>query len=245
MDPVCFTLFGRPIYWYGIMAAAAFLAGVTHLNLLARKEGRPPGFGSELGFWLMLAGIAGARAAYVLANLQSYAAHPVSIVRVDEGGLIFYGGFVGAAFALWAIARVQKEPFLRLTDFTVTALPLSHAVGRVGCFLNGCCYGSPWEGPWRVFAEGAWRHPTQLYEALFNLALYGALLAYYPRRRVNGRVAAAYTMAYSAGRFALEFLRGDARLRWMGLSVAQEVSIALFILGTGVWMALGRKTKQG
>ncbi len=243
MNPVCFTLFGRPIYWYGILAAAAFIAGVTHLNLLAKKEGRPAGFGSEIGFWLMLAGIAGARVAYVLANLRLYTTHPLDVVRVDQGGLVFYGGLIGAALALLVIARVRREPFLKLTDFTLTALPLSHAIGRVGCFLNGCCYGRPWDGPWSVYVEGARRHPTQLYETAVNLALYGILLALYRRRRVDGRISALYAMAYAAGRFLLEFVRGDERLKWLGLNVAQITSAGLFLLGFAVWMGLRRKRK--
>ena len=105
MDPVCFYLRSRPIYWYGVLVAAGFMAAVANWNVLGKKNGRPAGFGSELGFWIMLSGILGARVAYVIANLSIYLADPIEIVRLDKGGLIFYGGFIGAAVCLVFLAR--------------------------------------------------------------------------------------------------------------------------------------------
>lgn len=245
MDPVCFTLGGRPIYWYGIFTAFAFLAAVTHWNRLARKQGRPPGFGSELAFWIMLAGLVGARAAYVLSELDEFRGDWLRVVRVDQGGLIFFGGFIGALAAVWVLVRRLHEPFWSLADFTVSALPLGHALGRIGCFLNGCCYGSPTELPWACWAHDALRHPTQLYEALANLLIYAALLALTLRRRAppprHGRVAALYLMLYPAFRFGVEFLRGDPRMRWAGLSVAQWLSLAMLLLGAALWRGLPQR----
>ena len=231
MDPVAFTVLGRPIYWYGVMVAAAFLAAVANWSRLARREGRPDGYGSELGFWMMLSGLLGARVAYVLANLGDFLPNPVEMLRIDKGGLIFYGGFIGAALALIVLARLQREPLLRLSDFTVTGLPLGHAIGRVGCFLNGCCYGSESHLPWCINLDGVCRHPTQLYESAFNLLLYGLLLFVFARRRKDGQILALYLLVYPAGRFLLELLRGDPRLHWHGFDVAQELSLALFAAG--------------
>ena len=244
MDPVCFHIGSRPIYWYGVLVALGFLAAVAHWNVLGKKDGRPAGFGSELGFWIMLSGILGARVAYILANLGVYIENPVEIIRLDKGGLVFYGGFIGAAVCLVFLARGRKEPLLKLADFTVTGLPVGHAIGRVGCFINGCCYGSVTTAPWGVCTADAVRHPTQLYEAAFNLCVYGLLLWFFPKRKQYGQVLALYLLAYPVGRFLLEFLRGDERLRWLGLDVAQVVSLTLFAIGAILWRALREKKRE-
>ncbi len=241
MDPVCFHIGSRPVYWYGVLVASGFLAAVINWNRLGRREKRPEGFGSELGFWIMLSGILGARVAYVLANLDVYLAEPLEIVRLDKGGLIFYGGFLGAVLAVVLLARSRKEPVLGLADFTVTGLPLGHAIGRVGCFINGCCYGSPSSLPWAVCLNDVPRHPVQLYEAAFNLFVYGLLLHTYRQGRAKGSTLAAYLLTYPVGRFLFEFIRGDDRLRCLGLDAAQELSIVLFLLGAALWFALRRK----
>ena len=238
MHSVCFFIFGRPVYWYGIMIAAAFLACITHLSVLGRREGRSYGFVSDLGFWIMVAGVIGARSAYVLANLSYFANEPSQIMRVDQGGLVYYGGFIGAALASIIYARLKRVPLLPFADFVITALPLGQAIGRIGCFLNGCCYGAPGAWPWCVSVAGAERHPVPLYETFFCLALYGILVWYYRRRPRSGRVFALYLILYPLGRFLLEFWRGDERLQWLGMNVAQELSLVLLASGVLIWFLL-------
>ncbi len=252
MDPVCFTLAGRPIYWYGVFLALGFGAGFLHLARLGRREGRQAGFASDLLFWLILGGIAGARLAYVLGNWREYAAAPGLILRVDKGGLVFYGGFFGAALAAWLFARARREPALRLFDYTLTALPLGHAFGRIGCFINGCCQGGLHTGWWSCtyprhsavwwsqFQDGlipesagaalpVW--PVQLFEAAANLLIYLVLFAAYRRHPAPGVIVILYFLLYPIARFSLEFLRGDRadRLGFHGLSSAQWVSLGLFL----------------
>ena len=236
MDPVCFTIGSRPIYWYGVFTALAFLAGVIHWNWLARVQARPAGYGSELAFWIMLAGIIGARVAYVFSELDEFRGRWLTVVRIDQGGLIFYGGFLGAIAAVWILARRHRESFWSLADFTISALPLGHALGRIGCFMNGCCYGRPSDLPWACPSHSALRHPTQLYEAAVNLLLYAALIVFLRRRAASlpGRLTGLYLLTYPAIRFAVEFLRGDPRMRWAGLSVAQWLSLAMLLLGAAL-----------
>lgn len=243
MDPVCCHIGGRPIFWYGIMVAVGFLACVAHLAARAVRDGRPASFGSDAAFWIMLFGIVGARVAYVIANLGYYAANPAELLRVDQGGLIYYGGFAGAFLAGVIYARIKGVGILELADFIVSALPLGHAFGRVGCFVNACCYGSVTAAPWGVFQHGALRHPVQIYEALFNLALYVSLFIVHRRSRRSGAVLSVYCMAYGAARFAFEFLRGDERLAWHGLTVAQLVSLALMAAGAAVWLRPARASR--
>lgn len=240
MHPVFIEIFGRPIYWYGVLTALGFLAAVFHWSWLARRTGRPPELGSELGIWVMLCGIIGARLAYVLSDFAYYAAVPLEIIRIDRGGQIYYGGFIGAVLGVIVLARIRKQPLWAFGDFVVTGLPLGHAIGRFGCFLNGCCYGSITDLPWRVFSHDVYRHPTQLYEMAFNLVLYGTLLAFFFRKKRDGTVFALYLVAYSVGRFLMEFLRGDEREHMLGLSVAQVISVVLFIVGCALFALLPR-----
>ncbi len=244
MDSVCFHLFGRPVYWYGLFVAAAFLAGILHLTLLARRERRPAAFVSDLGFWIMVAGILGARLAYVLANPGLYRENAWLILRIDQGGLIFYGGLVGAALAVCAFAHRRRLPLAELADFVITALPLGQAIGRIGCFVNPCCYGKPGGWPWCVTMADAVRHPTQLYESAACLAIYGLLLLAYRRpKRRPGSIMALYLVLYPAARFILEFWRGDERLRWGCLTAAQAVSLAL--AAAGLLMLWGLRSRRG
>lgn len=241
MDPVCFYIGERPIYWYGVMVAVGFLLGVAQWSILARRAGRPEGFGSETGFWIMVSGILGARLAYVAANLGYFLERPLEIVRIDRGGLIFYGGFLGATIGIILFARLRRQPLLWMGDYAVTALPLGHAIGRVGCFLNGCCYGKATTLPWGVFMADACRHPTQLYESVFNLVLYGVMLRTYLRKKRDGVVLALYLLVYPPGRFLVEFLRGDERQHLGPLSAAQWLSVVLCLAGVALLLAVRRR----
>lgn len=232
IDPVAFTIFGRPIYWYGICVALGFLAALAFWNSAVRRIGLPTGLGSDLAMVTMIAGILGARAMYVAANWNYFSENLAAIPRIDQGGLIFYGGFLAASAAVAVMARVRAIPLWKLGDFTVSALPLGHAIGRMGCLLNGCCYGKPTDLPWAVFTAGEWRHPVQGYEAAFNLALFFVCRRMLLRQAPPGSVTAAYLTAYGLWRFAIEFLRGDPRMEaWAGLNAAQALSLVLVVLG--------------
>jgi phosphatidylglycerol:prolipoprotein diacylglycerol transferase len=245
MDPVAFTILGKPIYWYGVLVALAFVAGTVHWSLLGRREGRPANFASDLALVIMIAGVLGGRIAYVLANAPHYLQHPAELIRIDKGGLVFYGGFIGASVAALVMARMRREPALSLLDFAVTAVPIGHAFGRVGCFVNGCCYGTPWNGPWAVMFDGAFRHPVQLYEAVFNVALYIALLVFYPRRKRDGSTLALYLLSYGTWRFVAEFFRGDARINAGALHVSQWTSIVIIAAGVALALLARPRGKTG
>jgi len=136
------------------------------------------------------------------------------------------------------LARKRKEPLLAFADLTITALPLGHAVGRVGCFLNGCCFGKVSTLPWAVHLHGADRQPVQLYEALLNFCLYLILLKIYFSKTRDGVVLAGYLMSYSVIRFVLEFFRGDERAGLLFFSYAQWFSILFFVIGVFLVMRL-------
>ncbi len=236
MNPVCFHIGSHPIYWYGVLMALAFLAGISHWQWLGRRTGRDVSLAGDLAFWLMIGGIIGARIAYVLSNFDYFRAAPQEIMRIDQGGLIYYGGFIGGAIMFFIVARWRQINPLDLADFTITALPLGHAFGRIGCFLNGCCGGALASHPSGLTC-GLSHYPVQLYEAFFNLSLYAFLTWFYLNRRKDrkGPVLALYLVIYPIIRFLLEFIRGDDRMRLGTLDVAQGISLILITAGLILW----------
>jgi phosphatidylglycerol:prolipoprotein diacylglycerol transferase len=261
MHPVMFRIGSFAVHWYGVAMALGFAAGLANWLALGRGRGRDYNFCMDLLFWIMASGLAGARLAFVLSDPRPFLAKPLSVFYIHQGGLIYYGGFAAAVAAVLAFAGSRRQKRLALLDFTVTSVPLAHAFGRVGCFVNGCCFGATYSGalsvsyprdtaPWwfhlcrgmigREDRHSLPVHPVQLYEAAFNLALYAALLAFYSRRPRDGRVSALYLLLYPAGRYLLEFLRGDERMRWAGLTAAQGVCVALFACGAALWLLAGR-----
>ncbi|NLG35153.1 MAG: prolipoprotein diacylglyceryl transferase [Lentisphaerae bacterium] len=259
MHPVLFEIFGKEIYSYGVMSALGFLAAILTWLWMGRREFRPEGFAADLGFWLMASGIIGSRAAYVIANWPYYRDAPLEIIRIDQGGLIFYGGLILASAALIVFARRHRLPLWHAADFAIPGLAIGHALGRIGCFLNGCCYGRPVgdhacgavcgityppvSEPGRLFA-GIPLYPVQLIESACLLVIWGILLAVYPRRRKDGAVFALYLLLYPPCRFLLEYLRGDERMGALQLDVAQIVSIALFLAGLLLFALLPRQRHE-
>lgn len=238
MHPVFVEIGWLTIRWYGVMMALGFMAALMNWAYLGRKEGKDAAFCSDLLFWVMVSGIIGARIAYITANIQYFVQDPLEMLAVWRGGLIYYGGFLGAGIAIWLFARARHQSTAAMFDFTITSVPLSHSLGRIGCFLNGCCFGKPAPGwPGGVY-------PVQLMESAFNFALYLGLLAAYRNRRRDGRVLAIYLIIYPVGRFLLEFLRGDERVSVMGVSVAQMMSIVLFAAGVAIFVSSRTKTSR-
>ncbi len=252
MNPIFLHLGPVTIHWYGVFMALAFLTGFANWIVLGRRAGRDAQFCSDLLFWVMIAGLVGGRIAYIASEFRDYAADPRQIFAIWKGGLIFYGGFIGAILAVYIFARRHHIAFLALLDFAMTSLPLAHALGRIGCFMTGCCFGAPrqnWPGiafpafspPWDRHIElglitrqascSLPVHPVQLYETLWNLALYPILLLVFRRRKADGVTTGTYLLLYPLGRFLLEGLRGTERIYVGPISTAQLVSLAMMALG--------------
>ena len=254
---------------YGFLMAAGFAAGLLHWILLGKKRGYDRGLCTELMIWVMVSGIAGARLAYVVENIGQFLRSPALIFRLDQGGLVFYGGLAGSALAVLLFSRKYKRALVPLVDFTLTAVPLSHVFGRIGCFLNSCCFGAicgsarcgvvfpRFSLPWHYHVREGWLdaqaagslpvYPVQLYEAGFNLIVYLTLLWIYRRQPRAGFTTAMYMVLYAVGRFVLECWRGDhaARAGMGGLSVGQIVSLPLLIVGVVLLVILFRLPRGG
>jgi phosphatidylglycerol:prolipoprotein diacylglycerol transferase len=234
-DPVAFTCGPLAVRWYGLCGAAGFLAAAAHWAWRARRDGRPAAFGIDYALVVTVAGVLGGRLTYALAHAGDFLHRPADLFRFDRGGMVFLGGFLLAVAAVSLWGRRRGVGPLALLDFGVTALPLGHALGRLGCQLNGCCHGGPAAAPWGLPSPSGSCVPVALYEAGFNLLLYGFLNRVYGRHR-PGAVFGLYLLGYGAWRFGIEFLRGDVRQSWGPLHVAQWLALALAIAGGALWL---------
>ena len=159
--------------------------------------------------------------------------------------MVFYGGLIGATLLVVLFAIRRRISILEMGDFAIGGVPIGHALGRIGCLINGCCYGSETECGISIAVDGVHRHPTPLYESIGNFLIYGLLLAYTLRQPKRGRVLALYLMIYPVLRFGLEFLRGDERITFWGLHLAQWVSLAFIVFGMGLWWFAGKGRSSG
>ena len=240
---------------YGACMAVGFL---LCWHLVERLSGRKDL--SNLLLSLMVSGVVGSRLAYVIEHWQAeFAANPAQILRVDQGGLMFYGGLVLAIVVFFGWCLFRKENVLRMADLLCTVIPLGHAFGRIGCFFYGCCYGKDSDAWCAVtFPAGSpswFEHgrrlvpvlPTQLFEAGALLCLFAVLM--FVRRRAKaerpGLVMGTYLAGYAVIRFAIECLRGDPRAAVGPFSISQTISLALLLVGAAVIVFSLLKGKRG
>ncbi|MFH1784432.1 MAG: prolipoprotein diacylglyceryl transferase [bacterium] len=250
MYPILFEMGPIVIRSYGALVALGFLAGIVLAVKRAKKKGINEDVVLDLSLYALIAGILGARIFEVLVNIQDYMQDPVSVFKIWEGGLTYYGGFLGAGLVIILYLRAKKLEFWKIADLMAPSLALGHAIGRLGCFTAGCCYGSVTDLPWGVtFSHplslaplGLTLHPTQLYSSLGNLVIFGVLLLIDRKKKFSGQVFWTYGIMYSVFRFFVEFLRADPRgfVPFGILSISQVVSGVLFIASIIMLLKLRR-----
>lgn len=228
----------------------AFLAGLWTASLRGLSSGFPAEKILDLGPWLIVGAIIGARTLYVVSYWhEQFAGQPITeIFMVWRGGLVFYGGFIGASLATILYARLKALPLWKLADVLTPSIALGSVFGRVGCLLNGCCYGRECNLPWAIHFPAGHQtyphgvHPTEVYDSLLNLVLYLGLAWLYRRKKFDGEVFAAYLIGYALFRSSVEMFRGDYPQHYLGgwATPAQLVSIAIFLTGITLWWALSR-----
>ncbi|HXO44114.1 MAG TPA: prolipoprotein diacylglyceryl transferase [Candidatus Cybelea sp.] len=253
MHPVLFQIGSVTIYTYGVLAAAGFLAGLWYAYHRAPIVGLDPNQVWNLGIWGILVALAVSKIWLILSVWDYYSANPrqiFSIATFQSAG-VFYGGLVGGL--LWVIlyTHSQKMSLLAVLDLMAAPVALGHAIGRLGCFAAGCCYGKPTSVGWGVtFTNPVTEkisgtpldvslHPTQLYESAAEFLNFAILVLLGAKRRTTGRIIGAYFILYGIERGTIEFFRGDpgrTLLFHNRLSLMQIVSAALIITGAGLWL---------
>jgi phosphatidylglycerol:prolipoprotein diacylglycerol transferase len=241
-----------PIRMYGLMIGIGFLVAVWLASRRAKKEGIDPERILDMGVYLLLAAIVGSRTFYVLVNLQEFQRNWLDVFAIWKGGLVFYGGLIGAVAAgIWYM-RKHDLPVWKTADILAPYIALGHMFGRFGCFFAGCCYGAPCHTSVGItFTDthslaplGVSLYPTQLFEAGGEFANFLMLLVVYRFRKFDGQVFWLYPVLYSILRFIVEIFRGDtARGVYFGgaVSTSQLVSIGMFALSLFMLWRLHRK----
>ena len=249
MHPILFQLGGFTLRSYGFMAMMGFLTAWLLMYLNRRHARLSEDQASNLLLIAMITGVLGARIFYVALEWELYEDNWWRIIRIDQGGLVFYGGFLLAMASVIGYCRWRKLDVVRVLDVFAPAMSAAHVWGRIGCFLNGCCYGTvtscalgvSYPAASRIPPDnpGARVHPIQLYEAAENL-LAVALYFYLVRKGRRGMAMSAYLLVYGVCRFVNEFFRGDNPF-WLGLTPAQWIGLGLIPAGAGLLIYFGRR----
>lgn len=232
MHPELFTIGNLTVYSYGLMIALGVLISALALYREAPGEKMNPDHVLEAVLASTFFGLIGARLLYVMLNWDYFSANPGEILFAQFAGLSFYGGLFLGVFVLFIWTRWRRLPFFKLGDLMAPYLALGYAFGRLGCFLNGCCYGRLSDLPWAMPAgmiDDALRQPVQLYAALGSFFLFAILRYLRPRRPFDGFVLLSLFPLYGLLRFSTEFFRQETAV-WLGLSTAQIFSLALILV---------------
>jgi phosphatidylglycerol---prolipoprotein diacylglyceryl transferase len=257
-----FELLGRTLgpftlHTYGVLLAIAFLVGLWVVSRQAKRAGLDAGRITDMAVWVLIAGLVGAKILLVLVDWRYYGRNPRELLSIFQSGGVFYGGLIAGVAVAWWYVRRYRLPGWRTADVLAPGVIIGQAIGRLGCFSAGCCWGKPTSVPWAVTFRDVYAaravgtpldtplHPTQLYESAACFLIFFFLLWLAPRKRFHGQVVLAYVASYSIVRFAIEFVRGDPdRGTWFHglLSTSQLIALLLVL---GVVLVLPRLRRSG
>jgi len=254
MHPILFEIGGFPVYTYGVLLAAAYLLGLQFALVRAKRLGLDPNRVMDLGIWIIVSALLGAKLLLLIIEWDTYGRSAAQLWSLVRSAGVFYGGLIAAVIvALWYLWR-HRMPMWTVTDAFAPGIALGHVVGRLGCFLAGCCFGRQTTVPWAVtfHSEYAARnvgtpinvplHPTQLYEAGAELLILGMLLLLERRGRpFPGRTFWGYMLLYGISRFIIEFYRGDPRGTIGAFSTSQMISLLIVPVSIAMLIYLSRR----
>ncbi len=240
------------LHSYGLMLALAFIIGIRLVQNGAARLGISREQVADLGLLILAAAVVGSRAFYVATHWPDYAHRPLSALAVWDGGLTFYGGVLAALPTSYLYVRSKKLPYRKLADLAAPAFALGLGLGRIGCFLSGCCFGKPSHLPWAVrfpphsFAGYVFDcplHPTQLYESLFGFACFGLLLLLSKRKHFDGFLMCLFIGLYGAWRMLIDIWRYyETTQVWAwGLTNNQWISILMVLSAAATGAVLSRR----
>jgi phosphatidylglycerol:prolipoprotein diacylglycerol transferase len=251
-----------PVFGYGLMLFFAFIGSMNLAARRARLEKIDPEIIYDMAFYVFIGGLIGARAFYVIQYWGVKVHGFWDIFKIWEGGIVLYGSILGGTIAFFLYRTLRYFPLLPVLDIIAPALALGIAIGRIGCFLNGCCYGDSCNLPWAVeFPKHSppWDsevgrglippsagsslplHPTQLYSTIDGLILMTLLLAYFPIRKRDGQVMGLLMLTYPVSRFLVEHLRSDEGIYRAGMTISQVISLGIFAFGVIYWIYLSTR----
>jgi len=252
MHPVLLQIGKFTIYSYGLLVVLGFVAGIGWAALNAGGRGIEPGKVLDLSFYLVIAAIIGARFFYVLVEFKRYLKDPVDIFRIWEGGFVFYGGLISAGIVGTGYILYHHLPHWQVMDLFAPGIALGQAIGRLGCFCAGCCYGKECHCSFGVVFRdsrslavlNAPLYPTQLISSLNLFVIFFVLVWVDRKKRFDGQVFWIYVLLYAIMRFAIEFLRGDPRGYIIPGFLSTSQGISLILIPVSLYF-LARLKRQG
>ena len=240
MHPTLFKFGAFSFYSFGLMVALGFFCIILLSLFYAKKEGIKTEFILDLAVYATIGSFVGARLFYVVGQWNIYRDNLFEIFMLQNGGLVFLGGLIFGLAVIMLYAKVKQIPMLKLLDAVSPGVVLGYAIGRIGCFLNGCCFGIPTHLPWgitfpsgslaRYFLPDVPIHPTQLYSSFSMLLAFMLLLLIYRKKRFDGQIFFWALIFYSVYRFTVEFFRFSPIHTW-GLTPSQLIVIVTFFMG--------------
>lgn len=240
--PVIFSIKGFPIYSYSLMLFLALLSGYFLGLKEIKSSGLDKGFFTQLIVASLIGAFLGARLHYVIEHYQAYINNIREIFYLNKGGSSF-GGFIGGFIFPFIYSKIKKKDIWKYANAFAPVVPLGVFLVRIGCFLNWDDYGIGCSLPWCVNAGDFPRHPTQIYESLFGLALFLVFLKLKRVERFKNHLFVLLAAAYCTGRFFIELLR-DSKHYWIGLTAAQITSVLVVVLTSGSLLLRLCKTKK-
>lgn len=245
MLPELYKIGPFTVYSYGLMLVIAFSVASLLASRQAAKEGISPELIVNLFFIAFLSGVIGARLFYVVYNFPEYAKHPIEIIKLQHGGLSWFGGLILGTTCSVLYLRNKKLKVFRILDLIVPFLALAQAIGRIGCLLNGCCFGKE-SVEFGIYCrlQDAYLIPTQIYSSLLLLLIFIVLRIFQERPHKTGEIFYLYLLLYSMKRFFIEFWRADNPQVAFGLTLFQVLSILVFVISlAGLASVRSRKVK--
>ena len=265
MLPELFNIGPIPIRSYGLMLAISFFVGVMYVKYVTKRDNKPFEPYLSIAYIMIFAGVIGARVSYVLFHLSEFQGHwldtfnPFGSNEFGIAGLNLYGGVVLAIISTFIYCRLKNLSILEVFDYFSPTLALGLGITRIGCFLNGCCFGTPTDLPWGVsFPEGSipyhifgsqHLHPSQLYSSLYGIGLFFVLNYMMQRKKFTGQIVAILFMVEAAFRYLIEYVRyyEDAMyVSFLGFNPTYNhlISISLFLLGLGIYLYQSKKVNN-
>ncbi|MDD4264008.1 MAG: prolipoprotein diacylglyceryl transferase [Firmicutes bacterium] len=245
MYPILFSIGSISVYTYGVFVALGIFVGLMLLEKQAKKRGLNADIVGSFAFWAIVFAIVGSRIGWVVQYWPMYKGNWLAILNVREGGLAFHGGLIGAILVGFYYVFRYKISLAKLADAAALPLCLGYAIGRMGCFFNGCCWGIPTTMPWGVatrFAEGL-RHPVQLYDSLLTLVLFGFIVWRSKSTKFGGQLFLETLMGFAIVRLFVEFFRDSVKFNAV-LNQTQVLMVGLFVVPFVIQIINLRKVKS-
>ena len=255
MFPDLLSIGSLTIHTYGLFVAIGFTIALLVTIGIGKRIGISPQQVMDMGFIMILCAIIGSRLMYILMNFSYYKHHPMDSLKIWQGGLVFSGGLIAIVFVMiWYLKR-HHLAFWRIGDLWAPAASIGQSIGRIGCFMAGCCYGKPTDLKWgMVFTHpdslaplNIPIHPTQLYAAVIGFIIFLVLMALNARKKFEGQVFLWFLILHSTQRLLVERFRGDDRGLIPGseMSITQLVAVLVLLSAVVMIFVLKSKAEKG